>query len=521
MNAIFRLRGFCNAYLSFNFSIRRIASKHNNLADWLNLDESSASPSKTAVIGFGAEGRFSYGDLGRLVGRYVSLLHGQLSIRKGDRIVARVQKSVDTLALYLAAVKIGAIYVPVNPSYTWREMQHYVNDAMPAMLITNTMEVDNDFAKSVPQVIDVMNVIEKAHQQQPSFHTEPVEEHDIASICYTSGTTGLPKGAMLSHGNLLWGAKTLVSLWKFNANDVLLHCLPFYHVHGMFISLNCSLLSSSTIIFLPKFSVDDVLKYLPQSTVMMGVPTYYSRLLESKEFNKKKLESVRLFVSGSAPLSGSTWNEFYQRTGHRILERYGMTETAVITSNPYSEIDRRPGTVGKILSGGKIRLSQNSIVEIQLPSVFRGYWRNPEKTKKEFTKDNFFITGDMGSIDKDGYLQILGRSKDLIITGGLNVYPKEVEDVLDEDDLIKESAAIGIPHPDFGEAVVAVCVPTFCSVTEAAMKTESLITRLRMRLAAYKLPKRFIFLDVLPRNSMGKVQKNVLRKNYATLFSAK
>ncbi|OZC04889.1 putative malonyl-CoA synthase [Onchocerca flexuosa] len=349
---------------------------------------------------------------------------------------------------------------------------------------------------------------------KPDYGMECVNPDDIACICYTAGTTGLPKGAMLSHGGLTWNAEALIDMWKFSQKDVLLHMLPFDHIHGMFISLNCSLFTKSSIIFRPKFDVNDALNWLPRCTVMMGVPTYYSRLLQKNSFDKSLAKNIRLFISGSAPLSTALWEDFNLRTGHEILERYGMTEAGVITTNLYN--DRRKGSVGKVLPGGNIRTTEDGMVQIRLPSLFLGYWKNEKTTRKVFTEDGFFTTGDIGKIDDDGFLWLQGRANDLIISGGLNVYPKEVEDAIDSLPHILESAVIGVPHHDLGEAVLAVYVPH--SGSHAFLHESEAIRILHTKLANYKVPKHFLCLDQLPRNAMGKVQKNILRERYQSLF---
>lgn len=351
----------------------------------------------------------------------------------------------------------------------------------------------------------------------PATVAAPRGATDLASIIYTSGTTGRSKGAMLSHGNLAANAVALHKAWRFTPDDVLLHALPVFHVHGLFVALHCAFLSGCSMVWLPKFVDGDVLEGLGRSTVMMGVPTFYTRLLANAGFTSASVRNVRLFISGSAPLLPTTFAEFEQRTGQRILERYGMSEAVIITSNPL-EGDRIAGSVGFPLPGVELRIgggeepdtTRTGVIEIKGPSVFSAYWRMPEKTAEEFTKDGFFITGDVGRQDADGRVWISGRAKDLIISGGYNVYPKEIELVLDEMAGVVESAVIGLPHRDFGEGVAAVVIGTG---DEAAM-----IAACRERLAAFKAPKRIVFVKDLPRNAMGKVQKNVLRERYAGLF---
>uniref|UniRef100_A0A0M3I2V3 Malonyl-CoA synthase n=1 Tax=Ascaris lumbricoides TaxID=6252 RepID=A0A0M3I2V3_ASCLU len=495
--------------------VRCMSTRHNNLTFRMGLEDNADGRSRCAIV-IDERTSFSYGDLAKRVACFVALLHSKYCLQRGERILARVEKNIDSLALYLATLRLGAIYVPLNPAYTPRETQHFIEDAEPCLFVTCNKAIDVEFIDRISHIVDISTLTVESHNMKPDYDIESVNSNDIACICYTSGTTGLPKGAMLSHGGLAWNADSLIETWRFTDSDILLHYLPFYHVHGMFISLNCSLFTHSCVIYRPKFDAEDALKWIPRSTVMMGVPTYYSRLLQQKGFNSDLTRKMRLFVSGSAPLSLPLWQEFRRRTGSAILERYGMTEAAVITSNVYEEEGRIPGSVGKILRGGEMRISESGIVEVKMPSVFQGYWRNPEKTRNEFTSDGFFITGDIGRIDDKGYLWILGRGKDLIISGGLNVYPKEVEDTIDSLPYIQESAVIGVPHVDFGEAVVAICVPRTSTDREKAEL--KIFNELRSKLANYKLPKKTIFIDALPRNSMGKVQKNLLRDRYKKLF---
>ncbi|KAK0401607.1 hypothetical protein QR680_015873 [Steinernema hermaphroditum] len=461
---------------------------------------------------------YSYNDLAAKVGRYSALLNGKYGLKKGDRILARTSKSVDNMSLYLASLAVGAMYIPLNPAYTAKETNHFVKDAEPTIFVTSTMESDEVFRDSVKYVLDERVVASEASKMSPILDMEYVKEDDVAVVCYTSGTTG-NTGAMITHGNLSAGGQALAHAWQFTKKDRLLHMLPFYHVHGMFLSLSCTLISKSTVIFRPKFTMEDALRWMPDSTVFMGVPTFYSRLLHSTHFDADFTRHMRLFVSGSAPLSLPLWQEFRQRTGKAILERYGMTEAMVICSNPY-DAPRKPGTVGPALEGAEVRLGTDGVVEVKSPSIFKGYWRLPEKTKKEFTSDGFFITGDNGAIDSEGYVTILGRNKDLVISGGLNVYPKEIEDVFDAVEFVKESAIIGCPHSDFGEAVVAVCAVDRAEIEKLNGKAEDFLKNYASNeLATYKRPKKYVFVDVLPRNSMGKVQKKVLRETYQNLFA--
>ncbi|CAJ0583241.1 unnamed protein product, partial [Mesorhabditis spiculigera] len=435
--------------------------------------------------------------------------------RKGDRILGRTSKTVDAVALYLSCLQLGAVYVPLNPANTLEETEHYIKDSEPTLFVTSQLDGDRKFMNDSISVVDEKQLKTQASAKQACTDIESVDHDDIASLCYTSGTTGKPKGAMLTHRSLASNAETLVDIWKFSENDRLLHMLPFYHVHGLFLSLSCSLFSHSSVNWRSKFDAIDCMKQLKNSTVMSGVPTFYSRLLQDSSFNRASVPShLRLFISGSAPLSLATWEEFEKRTGHRILERYGMTEGLVICSNLYEKEGRIPGSVGKPIPGTKLRLNSEGGIEIQSPSLFRGYWRNPAKTKEDMTDDEFFITGDVGDIDEKGFVRILGRSKDLVISGGMNIYPKEIEDVTDKLDGVAESAFIGVPHKDFGEALVGV-VALENGVTK---DPKAMIAELKEHLAGYKIPKQIIFVPTLPRNAMAKVQKKELREQFKNLF---
>jgi len=437
----------------------------------------------------------SYGELERGVGRVAARLIAE-GVQPGDRVALQAEKSVEGVMIYLGALKAGAIFLPLNAAYTPAEVEYFRADAEPRLLIADPAA----FLAGAPV--------------KPLAETVARDAADLAAILYTSGTTGRSKGAMLSHGNLAANALALYDAWGFSPDDVLLHALPIFHVHGLFVALHCALLGGCPMVWLPKFSDAEVLAGLARSTVMMGVPTFYTRLLANPAFTREAAAKVRVFISGSAPLLESTFAEFEARTGQRILERYGMSEAAIITSNPLNG-ERVAGSVGFPLPGVDLRIgggAETGVIEIRGPSVFSGYWRMPEKTAEEFTADGYFITGDVGRRDPDGRVWISGRAKDLIISGGYNVYPKEVELVLDEMDGVVESAVIGLPHPDFGEGVAAVVIGRG---DEAA-----LIAAARSRLAAFKTPKRILFVDELPRNAMGKVQKNLLRQRYADLFSA-
>ncbi|TAJ69711.1 MAG: malonyl-CoA synthase [Phenylobacterium sp.] len=443
-----------------------------------------------------SDGRaISYGELetgaAHVAGRLVAE-----GVRPGDRVALQAEKSAEVIMVYLGVLKAGAVFLPLNSAYTPAEVDYFLGDAEPKVFVT-----------------DPPAWVAEAAERAPLDTTVPRAASDLASLIYTSGTTGRSKGAMLSHGNLAENALALHAAWGFTRDDVLLHALPIFHVHGLFVALHCALLSGCSMVWLPKFADAEVLAGLNRATVMMGVPTFYTRLLANPGFTKAKAGGVRLFVCGSAPLLPSTFAEFEERTGQRILERYGMSEAVIITTNPL-EGERVAGSVGYPLPGVELRIAggeETGVIEIRGPSVFREYWRMPEKTAEEFTADGFFITGDVGRRDPDGRVWISGRAKDLIISGGYNVYPKEVELVLDELAGVAESAVIGVPHRDFGEGVVAVVIG---QGDEAAMIAEA-----RTQLAAYKAPKRIVFVDELPRNAMGKVQKNLLRQRYADLFA--
>ena len=417
-------------------------------------------------------------------------------VAPGDRVGLQAEKSVEAVMIYLGVLKAGAAFLPLNSAYTPAEVDYFVHDAEPRVFVT-----------------DAQAFRAEADAADPLLKTVPRADDDLASLIYTSGTTGRSKGAMLSHGNLAANATALHQIWAFSPDDVLLHALPIFHVHGLFVAMHCAFLSGAPMVWLPKFDDARVMTALARSTVMMGVPTFYTRLLANPAFTREAAAHMRLFISGSAPLLESTFAEFEARTGKRILERYGMSEAVIITSNPLVG-ERIPGSVGYPLPGVELRIAggdQTGVIQIRGPSVFSAYWRMPDKTAEEFT-DGFFITGDVGRQDPDGRVWISGRAKDLIISGGYNVYPKEIELILDEMIGVTESAVVGIPHPDFGEGVVAVVIG---QGTEAAM-----IADCRRRLAPYKSPKRIVFVDELPRNAMGKVQKNLLRDRYTDLFKS-
>jgi len=476
--------------------------------------------------------RLSYGEAFSLTERLAGHLIRR-GVKPGDRVAVQVEKSWQNLALYLACIRAGAVYLPLNTAYPLAELEYFLSDAQPSFVVvqpanetgvrTLCQKIGHAAVESLDQ--NGEGTLLSAASDAPTAEIVARGPGDLAAILYTSGTTGRSKGAMLTHDNLLSNALVLKDYWRFTERDVLLHALPIFHTHGLFVACNVALLSACSMIFLPKFDAATVLRVLPKATSMMAVPTFYVRLLDEKMFNRDATKHMRLFTSGSAPLLAETHRAFSERTGHAILERYGMTETNMNTSNPYDG-DRVPGTVGIPLPGVEIRvaepetgrvLAQEEIggIEVRGPNVFKGYWHMPEKTKSEFRDDGFFITGDVGKIDKRGYVHIVGRSKDLVITGGYNVYPKEVESEIDAIDGVAETAVIGCPHPEFGEGVAAVVVRA-----KASNLTEGdILSALEGRLAKFKQPKRVFFVDELPRNAMGKVQKNVLRETYAGIFA--
>ncbi len=440
-------------------------------------------------------GQVSYGQIEQAVSQVAGYL-GALGVEPGARVALQAEKSVQGLVVYLGVLKAGAVFLPLNPAYTPAELEYFLDDAQPAVFIT-----------------DPQRFVTEAGGAQPMLQAVAREADDLAALIYTSGTTGRSKGAMLSHGGLAANAHSLQQLWGFGADDVLLHALPIFHVHGLFISLHCALLTGSAMFWLNRFSEVEVIAALPRCTLMMGVPTFYTRLLAHQAFTREVAGGLRVFISGSAPLLDSTFREFQERIGQRILERYGMSESVVISSNPLQG-ERLAGSVGYPLPGVELRIADDAevgVIEIRGPSVFKGYWRNPAKTAEDFTADGYFRTGDVGRCDADGRVWISGRAKDLIISGGFNVYPREVEMVLDELPGVIESAVIGVPHPDFGEGVVA--------IVEGHGDEAALIAECRRQLASFKTPKRVVFVTALPRNTLGKVQKNHLRHSYQGLFS--
>jgi len=473
-----------------------------------------------------------YDEIHNETGRYV-LMFTEMQINKGDRIVVQVEKSIEAVLLYLACLRYGAIYIPLNPAYTKEEVEYFLQDSDPTLFVCIPERESSMRALAteigIPNLISLGqnvdgSIFDKLMNLESSQHVANCSEDDLAAILYTSGTTGRSKGAMLTHHNLLSNALILLDYWCWDEDDVLLHALPIFHVHGLFVALHCALLNSSKVIFLDRFDTKRIIKELPNSTVMMGVPTFYVRLLRDNEFNKEKCSNMRLFISGSAPLLPETFYSFESLTGKKILERYGMTETGMLTSNPYNG-DRIAGTVGYLLPTVKGRISNQNgqpvsdneigILEVKGPNIFTGYWGMPEKTASEFRNDGYFVTGDMASIDNTGRISIVGREKDLVISGGYNVYPKEIESILDEISGVNESCVIGLTHVDFGEAVTALIVEEKHSKTSE----KEIFKNLKDKLAKYKQPKAIMFIDELPRNTMGKVQKNVLRLKYKEYYN--
>ena len=476
----------------------------------------------------------SYADLLDLSGRVAQVLL-DLGVKPGDRVAAQVEKSAEALMLYLGSLRAGAVYLPLNTAYTVGEIRYFLGDAEPTLFVCRP-ELEGPMAE-LGRELGVPHVLALGEQSDGSFWAKvqaavagevdvPRSKDDLAAFLYTSGTTGKSKGAMLSHGNLASNAAALRDAWRFTADDRLLHALPIFHTHGLFVATNITLMAGGSLIYLPRFDLADMMRLLPKATAMMGVPTFYTRLLSRPDFTRELVAHMRLFVSGSAPLSAETHKEFSARTGHAILERYGMTETNMNTSNPYDG-DRIPGSVGQPLPGVEIRITDPEtgavlpqgdigMIEVRGPNVFKGYWRMPEKTKAEFREDGFFISGDLGYIDPRGYVYISGRGKDLIISGGFNVYPAEVEGAIEALPGVAECAVIGVPHADFGEGVVAVVT----AKPGAALDEKQMIAALGTELAKYKLPKRIYIADSLPHNAMGKVQKNQLREKHKATFSA-
>lgn len=495
----------------------------------------AAITAKEAVFIETADGRvWTYGDLVRTSGRLANVLI-RLGVQPGDRVAVQVEKSAEALMLYLACLRAGVVYLPLNAAYTLAELDYFVGDAEPRVIVcpSKTSDGVGRIAAKLGARVETLDesgsgsIIEKAATAGEAFSDVPRERDDLAAILYTSGTTGRSKGAMLTHDNLLSNALTLKDYWRFNAADRLIHALPIFHTHGLFVATNTILMAGASMFLLPRFDARQVLSLMQRATSMMGVPTFYVRLLQEPGLDREVASGMRLFISGSAPLLAETHRAFRERTGHAILERYGMTETNMNTSNPYDG-ERVAGTVGFPLPAVELRVvgpetgrplaaGETGMIEVKGPNVFKGYWRMPEKTKAEFRDDGFFITGDIGVVDARGYVSIVGRGKDLVISGGYNIYPKEVESEIDQLPGVVESAVIGVPHPDFGEGVTAIVVREKGS----ALDEQAVVASLTDRLARYKQPKRVIFITALPRNTMGKVQKNVLRDTYADLYEPK
>ncbi len=457
---------------------------------------------------------YSYGDIERATARIANLLTAAGAVA-GDRISARLQKSPEALSLYLACLRGGFVFHPLNPAFQAAELEFYLRDARPAVIVSDAANEATIRLLAEKTGVPSLSTSDIEANGSEDFATLQRDEDDLAALLYSSGTTGVPKGVMLTHGNLLSNARALVDAWGFSEDDRLLHALPIFHVHGLFVAINCVLLSGASMRWLPVFDAAQVIEFLPRCTVMMGVPTYYTRLLEQEGLSSDACEHMRLFISGSAPLLEETFRQFETRTGHRILERYGMTETGMITSNPLNGV-RKPGAVGLPLPGVEVRITdETGGIQVRGPNVFPGYWNLPDRTAESFTDVGFFKTGDQGRVDADGYVSIVGRAKDMVITGGMNVYPREVELFIDDLPGVKESAVIGVPHADFGEAVIAIVVTD----DEATLSENELIEASRRGLANYKVPKRIVFVEELPRNAMAKIQKGRLRETYENLFS--
>jgi malonyl-CoA/methylmalonyl-CoA synthetase len=491
--------------------------------------DGASDPAKTVIEAH--DGRlYAYADLIARSGAYAAALVAA-GVAPGDRVAVQADKSAEFIFLYLGVVRAGAVFLPLNTAYTPAEVSYFLKDAEPTLFVCEPgkREALAEAAAGVRQVwtldgAGAGTAAEAADAQGTGGFTDVARgPEDLAAILYTSGTTGRSKGAMLSHDNLASNAKVMVEYWRFTADDVLIHALPVFHTHGLFVATNTVLASGGTMLFLPRLDAKTILALMPRATSMMGVPTFYTRLLKEPGLTREAAKGIRLFTSGSAPLLAETHREWQARTGHAILERYGMTETNMSTSNPY-EGDRIAGTVGFPLPGVDLRVvdpesgrplgtDEVGMIEVRGANVFKGYWRMPEKTAAEFKPDGFFITGDLGKVDPAGYVHIVGRGKDLIISGGFNVYPKEIETEIDGMPGVVESAVIGLAHPDFGEAVTAVVVGG-----EGAPDETAVVAGLESRLARFKCPKRVLFVDELPRNAMGKVQKNVLRERFKGLY---
>ncbi|MCX2698262.1 malonate--CoA ligase [Ochrobactrum chromiisoli] len=498
----------------------------NHLFDAIRLGIRPDAPFLETVGG----ATWTYGDMLKHSARLAAALIKR-NVQPGDRVAVQVEKSPEALMLYLACIRAGAVYLPLNTAYTLAELDYFMDDAEPRLVVCTPkarsgLEQIAALRSAAVETLDEEgggSLMALASGETGEFEDVARGPDDLAAILYTSGTTGRSKGAMLSHDNLLSNAATLRDCWRFTSADRLIHALPIFHTHGLFVASNVTMLAGASMYFLPKFDCDQALALMPTATVMMGVPTFYVRLIQSADLTPERTANMRLFVSGSAPLLAETHRQFAAMTGHHILERYGMTETNMNTSNPYDG-ERVAGTVGVPLPGVSLRITEpesgkpvpdgeTGMIEIKGPNVFQGYWHMQEKTASEF-RDGFFITGDLGVIDARGYVHIVGRSKDLVISGGYNIYPKEVETEIDQLPGVFESAVIGVPHPEFGEGVTAVIVRK----DGVTLEEEDVLFALNERLARYKQPKRILFVADLPRNTMGKVQKNILRQTYANLY---
>lgn len=506
-------------------------TEQNFLLSHLNAATAGREHSVFAILPDGSS--ITYGWLFGRARSVAAMLQSQ-GLTPGDRVALQAEKSIEVVAVYLGVIVAGGVFLPLNSAYTASELDYFLTDASPRMLICDPARYDQ--LKPVSDRAGVASVLTLAgdrsgtladslEQHAPVFDSVPRSRSDLAAILYTSGTTGRSKGAMLTHGNLASNAVTLKEYWQFTCDDVLIHALPIFHVHGLFVAINVALIAGATLLFHNKFDERAILNDFPRATALMGVPTFYVRLLKLNGLNKRAAAGMRVFISGSAPLLTETHNEWARRTGHAIIERYGLTETGMNTSNPY-EGERRAGTVGFPLPGVEVIVADpetaeplpvNEVgsVEVRGPNVFCGYWQMPDKTTEEIRENGFFITGDLGAFDERGYLSIVGRSKDMIISGGYNIYPKEIELLIDDIEGVDESAVIGLPHPDFGEATTAVVV----AKRSARLQSDDIRHALESELAGFKLPKKIFFVRELPRNTMGKIQKNVLRERYKDTFN--
>ncbi|WBY02350.1 malonyl-CoA synthase [Ramlibacter tataouinensis] len=476
---------------------------------------------------------YSWRDLDRGTAMIANLL-ASLQLPEGSRIAVQVEKSVEAMMLYLATLRAGYVFLPLNTAYQSAEIEYFIGNAEPAVVVCTPENFG--WVSKIAFRAGTRNVftlgddrtgtlLDRAAQHGDRHEPARKRAGDLAAILYTSGTTGRSKGAMLTHGNLLSNAQVLKDYWGWVPGDVLVHALPIFHVHGLFVAIHGALLNGSRMLWFGRFDPRKVIAALPRATVFMGVPTLYVRMLAEPALDRQAARNMRLFISGSAPLLIETFNDWRERTGHTILERYGMSETIMLTSNPYEGGERRGGTVGFPLPGVGLRVvgddgrdvptGEIGGIQVRGPNVFDGYWRMPEKTAEEFTADGWFRTGDVGRIDERGYVTIVGRSKDLIISGGYNVYPAEIEGFINELPGVAESAVVGVPHPDFGEVGVAVVIPK----AGAQLDPDAIVATLKAQLANFKIPKRCFAVGELPRNTMGKVQKNLLREQYKSLFA--